>query len=166
MTLPSDLASLTDHIETRFHATHRQQLPHLIALARKVESTHAASPDVPSGLADLLTGLSHEMEAHMAKEEQILFPAIRRGGMPGIEHPIRAMRAEHDDHAADLNRIGALTGDLSLAEGACGTWTRLYADLGLFIADLAEHIRLENEVLFPAFEAAPPSLHRGCACHG
>jgi regulator of cell morphogenesis and NO signaling len=37
-------------------------------------------------------------------------------------------------------------------EGACRTWTALYAGLGAFLDDLAEHIRLENEVLFPPFE--------------
>lgn len=166
MTMPSDLADLTAHIETHYHANHRQQLPHLIALARKVEGAHAAAPSVPRGLADLLAQLAREMEGHMAKEEQVLFPAIRRGGMPGIEHPIRMMRADHADHAEELNRICALTGDLTLPDHACGTWARLYADLGVFVAELSEHIRLENEVLFPAFDLATPNLHRGCACHG
>ena len=90
----------------------------------------------------------------MKKEELILFPAIRRGGMPGIENPIAAMRADHDDHQTEVAQIRALTGDLTLPPGACRTWTALYAGLAAFLDDLDAHIRLENEVLFPGFETA------------
>ena len=89
----------------------------------------------------------------MRKEELILFPAMRRGGMPGIENPIAVMRADHDDHVRALSDLRQLTGDLSLPAGACGTWTALYAGLDDFLTDFDEHLRLENEVLFPQFEA-------------
>lgn len=88
----------------------------------------------------------------MKKEELILFPAIRKGGAPGIANPIRVMRADHDDHAAEVAEIRRLTGGLILPQGACGTWTALYAGLEAFIADLEAHMRLENDVLFPQFE--------------
>ena len=90
----------------------------------------------------------------MKKEELILFPAIRRGGGPGIENPINAMRADHDDHQVEVAQIRALTHDLTLPEGACGSWTALYKGLTTFLTDLDAHIRIENEVLFPKFEPA------------
>jgi regulator of cell morphogenesis and NO signaling len=93
-----------------------------------------------------------ELEVHMKKEELILFPAIRKGGGPGIENPIAVMRDDHDDHATEVAAIRRLTGDLTLPDGACGTWTALYAGLNEFITDLEEHVRLENDVLFPQFE--------------
>lgn len=147
-----DAAELTRYIETRYHARHREQLPELASLAERVESVHFGDENVPEGLADLLSRLIGEMEVHMKKEELILFPAIRRGGMPGIETPIAVMRADHDDHDREIAQIRALTGGLTLPEGACRTWTALYRGLETFIADLEEHIRLENEVLFPQFE--------------
>lgn len=147
-----DTAALTQYIETRYHALHREQLPQLAAMAERVESVHAGDADVPAGLSGILRRMIGELEVHMKKEELILFPAIRKGGMPGIEHPIAVMRANHDDHAADVAEIRRLTGDLALPEGACGTWTGLYAGLGEFMEDLAEHMRLENDVLFPQFE--------------
>ncbi|MBS0563686.1 MAG: hemerythrin domain-containing protein [Proteobacteria bacterium] len=165
MTVPDDSADLTAHIENRYHARHREQLPSLIALADRVESVHAGSPDLPAGLALLLRGLADEMEAHMQKEERILFPAIRSGAT-GLGQPIAVMRADHAGHEADMARIRALTAGLAAPEGACGTWQRLYDGLGEFLSDLQEHMRLENDVLFPRFEAAAPSLHKGCACHG
>lgn len=152
-TLLHDAAELTRHIETRYHQRHREQLPSLAELAEKVETVHFGDADVPEGLAAILRRLIGEMEVHMKKEELILFPAIRRGGMPGIEHPIAVMRADHDDHDHEVAGIRRLTQDLTLPEGACRTWAALYAGLAEFIADLAEHIRLENEVLFPQFEA-------------
>lgn len=149
-----DAASLTRYIETRYHERLRAQLPALAELAAKVEAVHAADPNTPAGLANVLTRMIGEMEVHMKKEELIVFPAIRAGGKPGIENPIAAMRADHDDHAVELGEIGRITNGVTLPEGACGSWTRLYAGLTEFITDLHEHIRLENDVLFPQFEPA------------
>ena len=131
-----DNAALTTYIETRYHQTHRAQLPDLAALALKVERVHGESPDAPVGLGALLQRLIGTLEVHMKKEELILFPAIRRGGGPGIENPIAVMRADHDDHSAEINRIRALTNNLTLPDGACRSWTALYNGLGQFIADL------------------------------
>jgi regulator of cell morphogenesis and NO signaling len=72
--------------------------------------------------------------------------------MPGIEQPIAVMRADHAGHDREVAEIRRLTANLTLPEGACGTWTRLYEGLAEFIDDLSEHMRLENEVLFPQFE--------------
>lgn len=149
-----DPAALTRHIESRFHARHREQLPALAALAEKVETVHFGDDHVPEGLADLLQRMIGALEVHMKKEELILFPAIRKGGGPGIGTPIAVMRADHDDHAHDVAEIRRLTRDLGLPEGACRTWTALYAGLGEFLSDLEEHIRLENDVLFPRFAPA------------
>lgn len=150
----SDPRSLADHIEARFHARHRQQLPLLMEMAELVESVHAGSPDVPIGLSVMLRQLLGELEVHMRKEELILFPAMRRGGMPGIEHPIAMMRADHDDHEGAIASLRQLTQDMCPPAGACGTWTSLYAGIAEFIDDFNEHLRLENEVLFPQFEEA------------
>ncbi|WP_417806352.1 hemerythrin domain-containing protein [Thioclava sp.] len=149
-----DPAALTRHIETRYHARHREQLPALAAMAEKVEIVHFGDDHVPEGLANLLEKMVGEMEVHMKKEELILFPAIRKGGTPSIETPIAVMRADHDDHAAELAEIRRLTGNLAVPDGACGTLTELYSGLDEFITDLEEHIRLENDVLFPQFEQA------------
>lgn len=154
---PQDPAELTRHIETRYHARHREQLPALAAMAERVETVHADDTQVPAGLAALLRQMIGEMEVHMKKEELILFPAIRMGGAPGLEHPIAVMRADHADHDQSLARIGQLTGGLTLPEGACGTWTRLYQGLAEFVDDLNAHMHLENDVLFPQFEPAGPA---------
>ena len=147
-----DAAELTRHIETRYHARHREQLPQLAAIAEKVETVHYGDADVPEGLPEILNRMIGEMEVHMKKKELILFPAIRKGGGPGIENPIAVMRADHDDHDREIAEIRRLTRNLTLPEGACRSWSRLYSGLAEFIDDLSEHMRLENDVLFPQFE--------------
>jgi regulator of cell morphogenesis and NO signaling len=149
---PSDPIALTRHIETRYHARHREQLPQLAAMAERVEDVHFGDEGVPEGLSSLLRRMIGEMEVHMKKEELILFPAIRKGGIPGLEAPIAVMRADHAGHDRDVAEIHRLTANLTLPDGACGTWTGLYHGLAAFIRDLTAHMRLENDVLFPQFE--------------
>ena len=97
---PSEPTALTRHIEERYHARHREQLPQLVAMAERVEDVHFGDVGVPDGLSALLHEMLGELEVHMKKEELILFPAIRKGGMPGIETPIAVMRADHAGHRA------------------------------------------------------------------
>jgi regulator of cell morphogenesis and NO signaling len=149
-----ETGALIDHILTHYHEMHRADLASLVPLAERVEQVHADDPDAPTGLARALATLAREMEDHMAKEELILFPAMRAGGGAGIEHPIAVMRADHDDHAATIARIRKLTGDLTPPEHACGSWRSLYGGTATLLDELAAHIALENDVLFPRFETA------------
>ena len=150
---PQETEALIGMIESRFHATHRRELPELIRLARRVEAVHADKPDVPRGLADLLETMAGELEFHMQKEEQILFPVMRRGGHPMIANPIGCMRHEHDHHGDHLRALEKLTNAGTPPEGACNTWRALYAGTRKLTDDLMEHIHLENNVLFPRFGA-------------
>jgi regulator of cell morphogenesis and NO signaling len=64
------------------------------------------------------------------------------------------MRADHDDHAQIIALIRRLTHDLTPPDHACGSWRSLYGGTGALLEDLAAHIALENDVLFPRFEPA------------
>lgn len=158
-----DPAALIDHILTRYHAVHREQLPELIRMARRVEAVHRDHPAVPAGLADLLEGMEAELLDHMEKEEQVLFPAMEQA-MPGVDGPIGAMRDEHTGHGALLEQLAALTTDHTPPPGACNTWRALYAGTAQLTEDLISHIHLENNVLFPRFEAAASGCGGACSC--
>lgn len=151
---PSETLALIDHILSRYHETHRAELEWLIPLARKVERVHGDRAEAPHGLGDALTALRDDLESHMAKEEQILFPMMRQGGNPMIVHPIGVMRHEHDETTGLLRGIEHVTNGLTLPEGACRSWTALYTGLRKLTDDVVTHIHLENTVLFPRFEAA------------
>ena len=142
----------TPYAAGRLSISHRAQLPRVAEMAATVQTVHFGIEALPKGLSDLLRRMIGEMEVHMKKEELILLPAIRAGGRPGIENPIAVMRADHDDHEREVGEIRRLTRNLTLPDRACATWTALYAGRAEFIDDLNEHIRLENDVLFPPFE--------------
>lgn len=149
---PATTEELIDHILRRYHASHRADLATLVPLAAKVETVHAADPAMPKGLARALALLAGEMEDHMAKEEMILFPAMRAGGDGrSLARPIAVMRADHDDHAENVALVRRLTGNLAPPDHACGSWCALYAGTARLFDDLAAHVALENDVLFPRF---------------
>lgn len=169
--LPENVApaALIDHIISRYHELHRIQLPELVRMARRVEAVHRESPHVPTGLADLLEEMEQELLGHMQKEEIILFPLLKSGGGPFVGEPIGVMREEHSSHGQALEQVHALTNDMQPPEGACNTWRALYTGIAQFTDDLIQHIHLENNLLFPAFEAARDSgcgsaEGTGCGC--
>ncbi len=162
---------LVDHILTRYHAVHREQLPELIRMARRVEAVHRENPEVPQGLADLLETAQQELLDHMEKEETIIFPNIKAGGTAMVAYPIGIMRQEHTSHGEMLEHLMALTHDAQPPVGACNTWRALYAGIAQLGDDLINHIHLENNVLFPQFEPKPAAAGGcgtggGCGCAG
>ncbi len=163
--------ALIDHILERYHAVHREQLPELIRMARRVEAVHRDHPDAPAGLAELLEQAHGELLDHMQKEEDILFPILRSGGAPMVLYPITVMRHEHTSHGEMLERLMALTHDAQPPAGACNTWRALYAGIAQLSDDLVNHIHLENNVLFPQFEPQAAASDGcgatgGCGCAG
>jgi regulator of cell morphogenesis and NO signaling len=160
---PQSPNALIDHILERFHAVHREQLPELIRMARRVEAVHRDNPQVPHGLAAHLEAMQAELLAHMETEETLLFPALRQGVKNGAGVPIQVMRDEHTGHGEQLERLMALTNDATPPPGACNTWRALYAGIGQLSDDLINHIHTENNLLFPQFEVQK-GCGSGCGC--
>ncbi|PZF75193.1 hypothetical protein DK847_19535 [Aestuariivirga litoralis] len=142
-------------IAGRYQAAHRRVLPELIALARKVEHVHHDVPAAPLGLADALEHVALELDMHMQVEEAVVFRAMQQEIGSALVHPIGVMRTEHQDYAAELDRVQELAHDFVPPVAACGSWRRLYQGVAELCAALREQMRLENEVLFPRFEHGP-----------
>jgi regulator of cell morphogenesis and NO signaling len=145
---------LIDHIQGRYHDAHRRALPELIALSRKVEAVHREHPKVPAGLSDALRHMHDDLEEHMAREEETLFPVMRQQSADELGIAIDERRHEHDGYGTQLRLLESLTDDFSLPEGACRSWQALYVGTAQLAEDLMEHIHLENNVLFPRFAVA------------
>lgn len=142
-------AEMIDHIITRFHNRHREQLPELITLAEKVENVHSDRDDCPIGVAAQLEKIYAELSQHLMKEEQILFPMIKMGNYAMASMPIRVMEMEHDEAGQDVEVIKSLTNNCTPPADACFSWKALYSGINEFIDDLMHHIHLENNILFP-----------------
>jgi len=151
---------LIAHLLARYHARHREQLPELIRLASRVEQVHGSRDDCPNGLAGHLRDMQQELEGHMLKEEQVLFPMLQHGMGQQATLPIQVMRIEHDQHGEALERMLALTDNITAPERACNTWRALYSGLLEFRDDLTQHIHLENNVLFINTLSAGENSHR------
>jgi regulator of cell morphogenesis and NO signaling len=149
------LTELIDHIVESYHRRLDEELPRLELMAKKVLRVHGdKAPDVLPALVDTFLGLRSELEDHMAKEEQILFPMIREGQGASTVAPISMMEHEHDSAGRALRRIRELTDDYQVPEGACNTWRALWHGLAALEEDMHQHIHLENNILFPrALEA-------------
>ena len=135
-----------DHILQRYHNVHRAQFEELVPLAQKVAQVHADT--FPAEIAELLAYMQNELLMHMMKEERMLFPMINQGVGRGAAMPISVMMHEHEEHDRAITRLKELTDDFHAPEGACGSWTRLYALAKEMADDLNDHIHLENDILF------------------
>lgn len=156
----ADAMSLTDlanHIERTHHAYCRTELARLDVITHKVASVHG---DKDARLAEVLKAfiaLRDELNAHLIKEERILFPMVREleqytGAVlfhcGSIANPIKQMELEHG-HAGDaLAIMHKATDGYTPPEWACNTYRAMLDGLSRLEKDLHQHIHKENNVLF------------------
>lgn len=140
----ADTSALIDHLLTRYHATLREDLPEVEALARKVARVHGDHAPQLVTLDARVQALAEALRAHLDDEERDLFPALRAGRPT----PVDALAADHLLVGTTLVELAALTDQYTIPDGACGSWTRLYQALEHLDADLRAHVALENNVLF------------------
>jgi len=151
---PTELA---DHIVATHHAYLHEELPLLDALAEKVHAVHGDRHAELVMVRALVAELRADLEAHLAKEERVLFPAIHAiaGGrrefpFGPVANPIRMMRVEHDRAGELLARLRATTNGYAVPDDACGSYRSLYERLQALELDLHVHVHKENHTLFPA----------------
>jgi len=144
------LQDLVTHILVAYHKPLKEELPRLEAMARKVLEVHRdKEPEMLTELLSVYLGLKADLEPHMQKEEQILFPMIQQGQGSLADGPISVMREEHDQVAVALKRLRELTNDYEVPPRACNTWRALWHGLAALEESLHQHIHLENNILFP-----------------
>jgi regulator of cell morphogenesis and NO signaling len=161
----ASLDALCDHIETVHHGYLRNVLPNLALMLEKVLHAHGTGHPELAELRLLFASFWGELDCHMRREEQILFPMCRAlaepaaglGSVPRpgtVQYPIAVMVLEHKVAGDELAAMRALTRDYTPPEGACATYRSLLAGLAALEADMHLHIHKENSILFPrAIEA-------------
>jgi regulator of cell morphogenesis and NO signaling len=162
-------AELADHIETVHHRWLGAELPELQRLAAKVVSVHGGRHPELKRVVDLVDKLTAELFPHMAKEERVLFPAIRalaegRSGFPfgSVANPIAVMTVEHETVGGILAELDAVTGGFTVPEDGCASFRLLYERLRTVESDTHVHVFKENSMLFPAaVELEASAVQRG-----
>jgi len=153
--------ALVHHIVATHHAYLHEEMPLLVALADTVLGVHGSRHPELARVAELVHEIHDDLAPHLAKEEQILFPAIevwadgqRSFPFGTISNPVRTMMSEHDRVGELLEELRSATrGYVAPADG-CASYQSLYARLEHLEADTHRHVHLENNVLFPAVTAA------------
>jgi regulator of cell morphogenesis and NO signaling len=160
--------SLVSFILERHHGSARSEAIRLATLATRLADTKG--PERTRDVRDLLIDIRDDLLLHMEKEERVLFPymvslsdALERGERPpsapfgSLEGPLHVMAMEHARCASMLDELRRVTDDLTSPPGASSDVCELYRGIRAFEADLREHMRVENDLLFPRARA----LHRG-----
>jgi hemerythrin-like domain-containing protein len=101
---------------------------------------------------------------HHAKEEDVLFEALVKNGMPRNNSPVAAMLMEHDQgrayvRAMETAALDALVGKTG-QEGVIAQNALAYAEL------LRGHIAKEGEILYPLAERIIPDTMRDAIIDG
>lgn len=161
---PTD--ALIAYIVAHHHAYVRRALPVIVAHTRKVAASHGDARPELKQIAAVFEEVADEMNAHMAKEEGVLFPYINKlavavslgesvpaAAFGTVEKPIAVMEHEHDDAGRSMDLIRELSRNYTLPDGACTTYSTCFQELEEFERDLHVHVHLENNVLFPKARA-------------
>lgn len=155
-------AELITHIVDKHHAFTREELVRLEALLAKVSGVHGQNHPELFEIQDQFGKLHGELEPHMLKEENVLFPyivrmeeaAVANQTLPRppfqtVQNPVRVMMAEHDAAGYILGRMRKASSDYAVPPDGCISFKTLYSALTTFEVDLHQHIHLENNILFP-----------------
>jgi len=160
-TQDTSASEIIDYILKRFHDIHKSEIPTLTFLMKKVAAVHGNNHPELKDLQICYQELIADLEPHMLKEEQILFPLIKSleqgsefsmkpsfhcGSVVG---PITQMEREHDSVGTILSNMRNISNQYSLPDGACNSYRGLYAGLEKLEYDLHLHVHLENNVLHP-----------------
>lgn len=148
----ADTEAFIEHLLQRYHQVHRAELP---ALVQQAQALQAAG--LTPALAQAFAELEQALELHMFKEEARMFPMMLQGGNTLLHHLVADMAAEHRQHEERVQDLQSLLQQSKVADlpGARQALARLLDGAAKLLADLHEHVRLEDELLFPRYAKAP-----------
>lgn len=155
-------SQLIRHIVRVHHRNVRNELPKLAELAHAVTEKYGERASELRQVERLVSKLRTELTEHISKEEQVLFPYIAQVDEAPllafrpphqcfrlVGQPVFMMAQEHESAKLIIAALQRLTDDFKPPIWACSALVALYSGLRAASADLNEHFRLENDVLFP-----------------
>jgi len=160
--IDKSLNELMNHIVIAHHAFCRQEVAKLSSLFKEVIGKHTKDYPELKQMGALFAAMAKELQMHLVKEEQTLFPYIARveeavqqnspvswPAFGTVENPIRMMVLEHDQTGQELSQIRRLSNGYTPPSGAPESLAALYNSLRAFDLDMNEHIHAEDHLLFP-----------------
>ena len=150
---------LINHIVETHHGETFRLLKEIDPLMVKVFRVHFShGPELLMKVHSLFGKLKCELEEHLLKEENILFPLMIKYDQAKdekekkeIEEDIRIIVNEHEAAGDILKELAEVTDDYKVPEWGCISFKLLYDYLHDLEKDLFIHIHKENNILFPRY---------------
>jgi len=154
------LLSLVRHLLFRHHA----YLRHLMARVEGCwEREGRALLDDGENLRRKFKSLQAELEAHLLREENTLFPVVLEAEETGrglregarhksLVHPLRILRWEHNARGDELSEMRSMVNEWSRRKTGGEEWRDVSAGIREMEVDLSLHAYLEDAVLFKRLE--------------
>lgn len=147
------------HIIETHHADTFRLLKEIDLLMVKVFRVHFShGPELLIKVHKLFGQLKYELEEHLLKEEEILFPMMIKYDQVKdedekrkIEEDIRMIVSEHEAAGDILKELAEVTNGYRVPEWGCISFKLLYDYLHNLEKDLFVHIHKENNILFPRY---------------
>ncbi len=137
---------LTRHIVETHHAFLRKNMPLIGELMFKVLQVHSLHHPELFKVHRIYGILRRDLEAHLVKEETILFPAIGSG--VDTKEIIEELETEHVGAGDALKLLREITDHFTAPADACPSFKELYRLLQAMEQDTFIHVHLENNILF------------------
>jgi len=156
----ASFSDLIDHVINTHHAYLNQELPKLSELTRKIYRVHGADHTELSNVYKLFHTLKMELEQHLIKEEEIVFPLIKKyEANPSDEllektlNVITELEGEHEEAGNVLKELRKITNGYKMPSDGCQSYDLTFKGLELLESDTFQHIHLENNIMFPRLAA-------------
>ena len=126
---------LVDYILNTHHEYVKKSIPVLLEYTNKVSKVHGKEHPEVITIANLFIEIAEELNGHMAKEEQILFPYIKQlvtskskedlvghCAFGSVKNPINMMEHEHELVGDLFKTISTLSNNYTPPEDGCATY--------------------------------------------
>jgi regulator of cell morphogenesis and NO signaling len=147
---------LADYIVNNHHKYVIKTLPDLVYYTNKIASVHGQNHPELIEIARLFGEISRELQQHLQKEEEVLFPAIKAAVQNNtfelqsvIRSEIARMSNEHEFAGGAMDKINELTAGYLVPQDGCNSYQVTFKMLKQFEDDLHIHVHLENNILYP-----------------
>ena len=147
---------LVDLLLNRYHKKLRYDILTITPLFERVVKVHGNNHGELIDAKKTFDKVVTHLEFHITKEEQMLFPAVIQfsdlNQFKALTGPIYCMRADHEQDDQDLKQLKLILNNFTPPAGACQTYQKVLVLLRELVEDTYEHMKIENEILFPRFE--------------
>ena len=154
------LSQLVDHIINKHHLYLQHEMPLISEFVTTILRVHGVNHSELGKVHKLFHTLKLELDQHLIKEEEILFPLIKKYEqnpssqlLANIKNQIHTIENEHEQAGDIIKELRQITNEYALPTDACTSYRLAYQKLEEMESDLFQHIHLENNILHPRIQS-------------